>query len=315
MTSFAFSPTGVQLATTNTAGQVALRACDVGWLSEQFLEFPDFATKVAFSPDGRFLAAVGMESSLCVWDLNSPANSTKSTTTLPIRRVRHLAFSSDGRSLALTTDASGSILIWDLPDGRERLVLHQPFPVARIAFSPDGTRLATAGRDDPSISLWELETGTRQVLREDTPGCVMAIAFSPDGSTLATASALEHDVRLWDLKTRRVRRVLSGHARSVNSVAFSPDGSLLATAGNDGLIGLWSVATGVRQTSLDGQAHSLRTVAFSTDGRRLALATLDDDDIRLWDVAKVLADIRTTARMVRPTERGSRRTRSSRQIT
>jgi WD40 repeat protein len=91
--------------------------------------------------------------------------------------------------------------------------------------------------------------------------------------------------------------VLRGQARSINSIAFSPDGLLLATAGNDGLIGVWVLATGDRRVSLDGQAQSLRTVAFSPDGRTLALTTLDDDDIRLWDVAELFAHIRTTARM------------------
>ena len=79
----------------------------------------------------------------------------------------------------------------------------------------------------------------------------------------------------------------------MNSVAFSPDGSLLATAGNDGLIGIWVVATGDRCVSLDGHAHSVGTVAFSPDGLTIALATLDDDDVRLWTVAEILASIRT----------------------
>jgi WD40 repeat protein len=301
LTSLAFSPTATQMAITDTAGQVALRSTEAGWLKEQFLEFPGYASTTAFSPDGRLLVAVGNLSCLWVWDLSSSGKTPTSTTTLPIYRARHVVFSPDGRSLAITSDASGTILIWDLPTGRERRVLHQTSPVVRIAFSPDGTRLATSERDQPSISLWDLETGSRHVFRQDTPGVVMALAFSPDGSMLATASSAEHDVRLWDLNTGRVRRVLRGHERSVNSVAFSPDGSLLATAGNDGTIGVWVVATGDRCVSLDGHAHSVATVAFSPDGLTLALATLDDDDIRIWNVAEILASTRTTTRVSRPT--------------
>ena len=305
LTSLAFAPGATRMATTDTAGQVALRSTEAGWLKEQFLEFPGHASAAAFSPDGRFLVAVGNLSSLCVWDLSSPRKAPTSTTTLPIHRVRHVVFSPDGRSLAITTDASGTILIWNLPTGRERRVLHQSSPVSRIAFSPDGTRLATAERDEQSISLWDLETGSRHVFPEDTPGVVMALAFSPDGSTLATASSGEHDVRLWDLNTGHVRRVLKGHERLVNSVAFSPDGSLLATAGNDGSIGLWVVATGDQCVRLDAHAHSVVTVAFSPDGLTIALATLDDDDIRVWNVAEILAATKTTARVSPPTGYGN----------
>ena len=289
VTSFAFSPTGKQIATTNTAGRVTLRAQEGGWPIERFLDFAGYATVVAFSGDGRSVAAAGFGPGICVWDLRSPRCEPATVLTVPIQRATHLLFSPDGQSLAVTTDLDGTILLWDLALRRERMVLHQPSPVMSIAFSPDGRWLATGGgREDRSILLWDLETGTRRVLVENGAGPAVAIAFSPDGALLATSSFAEHLVRLWDLKTRRVRRVFDGHARSVNSVAFSPDGSLLATAGNDGMLGLWTVATGQQRIRLDSQATCLRTVAFSSDSRTLVLATEDDDDVRLWDLAEFL---------------------------
>jgi WD40 repeat protein len=116
----------------------------------------------------------------------------------------------------------------------------------------------------------------------------MALASSPDGALLATASSREHQIRLCEIKTGRVRRVFAGHTRPVNSVAFSPDGALLATASNDGMLGLWTIATGQRRICLDSQATWLLTVAISPDGRTLVLATGDDDDLRLWDLAEIL---------------------------
>ena len=288
LTSLAISPTGRRVATTNSDGRIILRAPEGGWLIERSLDFPGYARAAAFSPDGRTLAAVGSAPGFCLWDLTSPTSQPATVQAVPIRRATRVLFSPDGQSLAVKTEVGRTILLWDLAIGQERMVLRYPAHLACIAFSPDGRWLAAGGMTDRLIALWNLQTGSRQTLLEDGPGQVAALAFSPDGSLLASASFPEHHVRLWDLNTRRVCRVFAGHAQTVNSVAFSPDGLLLATAGNDGMLALWTVATGQRRLSLDGQATCLRTVAFSADGRTLLLATEDDDDIRLWDLANLL---------------------------
>jgi WD40 repeat protein len=287
--SFALSSANGQIATTDSAGRLALRPPENGWRTERILNFPGFASEVAFAPDGRSLAVrLHRVPDIYLQKLDSPASEPIRAKMGSIQRIGHAVFSPDGRFLAVTSDEDGTIVIWDVAAQKERIVLHQPSPVARLAFSPGGRRLATAGKCDQSIQLWDLLTGSRRILMENAPGTIAALAFSPDGAFLASASFADHDVRLWELKKPEVRRVLSGHARSVNSVAFSPDGSLLATAGNDGSLGLWSVATGERLLSLDSQATCLRSVAFSPDGRTLILATEDDDDIRSWHLPELL---------------------------
>jgi WD40 repeat protein len=288
ITSLASSPTSARIATTNDAGRIAIRAIESGWQIERFLDFPGYAKAVALSPDGQTLAALGSAPGICLWDLRSPGSEPSQIMAVPIRRAKCLRFSPDGRSLAVTSDLDGTIVLWDLAMGRVRTVLQHSSPVAIMAFSPDGRWLATGGRDDWTVRLWDLQSGSRRVLLEDRPGHLAAFAFSPDGTLLATDSFGEHHVRLWDLKTERVCGVFAGHERSVNSVAFSPDGSLLATAGNDGMVGLWTVATGRRRVILDGHATMLRAVTFSPDGRSLVLATDDDDDIRSWDLPEIL---------------------------
>ena len=60
--SFAMSPNGAWLATTNTAGGVMLRARDAGNDARRHLDFPGHATAAAFSPDGRYVAVAGLTS-------------------------------------------------------------------------------------------------------------------------------------------------------------------------------------------------------------------------------------------------------------
>ena len=247
VTSLASSPTGKHVVTTNTSGRVSLRGEAGGWRIERRLEFPGYARSVAFSPDGRALAAAGLAPQICLWDMRAPNREPVRSIVLPIGQARCVMFSPDGQLLAVTTDLDGTIVVWDLDIERERMVLRSPSPVRSAAFSPDGRWLATGGRDDRSILLWNLKTGSREVLLADGLGPALALAFSPNGALVASASRSEHHVRLWDMNARRQRLVLNGHARPVNSVAFSPAGSLLATAGNDGMIGIWEVSTGRRR--------------------------------------------------------------------
>jgi WD40 repeat protein len=294
--SLAISPATATIATTGSRGRIALRTSESGWSIDRFLDFPGFATEVAFSPDGQSVAAVGFARGIYLWDLGAPTSQPTHTLPVPFERAKHVMYSPDGKSVAVTSDRDGTIAIWDLVAWRERMILRQSSPAVQIAFSPDGRWLATTEIVECSILLWDLETGSRRTLLEHAPANVMALAFTPDGAMLASAAFGEHQVRLWDLKTQRLCREFAGHALPVNSVAFSPDGSLLATAGNDGMVGLWTVATGERLLSLDSQATCLRNVAFSPDGRTLILATNDDDDIRSWDVAELLAAAETERR-------------------
>jgi WD40 repeat protein len=288
-TSFAFAPTGRHIATTNTTGHVTLRASSGGWHTERFLDFPGYARTVAFSPDGQSLAAAGVGPGVCIWDLASSSPKPTATMTVPGREPTRVLFAPDGRSLAVTTSVDGTIRLFDLVTRQERLVLRHPSPVTTMAFSPDGLRLATGGRNDPWIILWELQTGSCRMMLDDHCGFARALAFSPDSATLASARLPEHRVRLWDVGSWKQSRFIGRHGRQLNSVAFSPDGRLLATAGDDGMLGLWTVATGQQQVTLGVDATWLRFVAFSPDGRSLILVTGGDDDIRVWDLADLLA--------------------------
>jgi WD40 repeat protein len=289
--SFSLSPTSAQIATTNTAGRIALRTPESGWNIEQILDFPGFATEVAFSPDGRFLAIVDRAGGLWLWELDSPMDKATKVLLASIERAKYVRYAPDGKLLAVTSDRDGTIVIWDLEAWQEQMVLYHSCPVLRMAFSPDGGMLATSGKNDRSIWVWDLEKGSRLNLVDGEPGAVVALTFSPDGTFLASAGFPEHYVCVWDLKRHEACREMAGHTRPVNSVAFSPDGSLMATAGNDGIVGLWLAATGQCLVSLDSQATCLRTVAFSPDGRSLILATQDDDHVRSWNVAELLASL------------------------
>src|SRR5262249_35809970 len=70
---------------------------------------------------------------------------------------RGVAFSPDGRTLAVAIDPA-DVKLHDARTGREIRTLHgHTAAVWAVAFSPDGTRLASGG-NDKTIRLWDTAT-------------------------------------------------------------------------------------------------------------------------------------------------------------
>jgi RNA polymerase sigma factor (sigma-70 family) len=219
---------------------------------------------VAFSPDGRRVAAAGFH-----------LESTSGTPlmTLPIydvqtgRRVQTLtghtewetyaiAFSPDGKLFA-SSGADKQLLIWELATGKVRHQLAAGTTrVIALAFSPDGTLLASGG-SDKAVRLWDMTTGRAQAWHQDQADWVCTLAFAPDGKWIASGSC--------DWGRHQGRET----TRMPPSKPDYRSGLSLRFIANDS-----SVAK-----SLPGQ---LRSVAFHPDGKLLAYAV--DKEIWLYDI-------------------------------
>src|SRR5262249_44705407 len=137
---------------------------------------------LAFSRDGRRLAAGRKDQSLTVWEMASGRITTHSTD--QDGPVVFLDFCLDCETLVGCY--SGNVL-WTrhLTPPSERRVL--PSPDGRIDFmslSPDGRYVAAGGAIHP-VTIYDLATGAkgRSYLANDR--FVRQIAFSPDGESLA----------------------------------------------------------------------------------------------------------------------------------
>ena len=248
---------------------------------------------VAFSPNGKLLAAAQVNGYVRLWNPSTgqPVGAPLLASTSPQSYVAGVAFSPDGTLLAGAVD-DGTVRLWNPSTGQP--VGAPVFAstgagsyVHGVAFSPDGTLLATAGGDG-TVRLWN--PSTRQPvgapLAADPGGNVAAVAFSPDGTLLASAGD-DGTVRLWNPSTGQpVGAPLPGVTSGVNAVAFSPDGKLLATADTDGTVRLWNRSTrrpvGAPLLASTSRGGGVDGVAFSPDGTLLATAG-DDGTVRLWN--------------------------------
>ncbi|MCU0512054.1 MAG: tetratricopeptide repeat protein [Anaerolineae bacterium] len=194
---------------------------------------------LVFSPDGRWLAALGGYQEAFLWRTDATGRVYRLPTDLAGGQA--IAFSPDSRLLALAGDA-GALEVWTVSP-RTRLYslsVDTSQAVMSLAFSADGQRLLLGGSRG---TVWLLETAAGIIL--DTfhghRGDVNTVAFSPDGALLASGGA-DGTLRLWQPGVAAPLLVLDAHEDEIQTLAFRTDNRSLATAGADGTVRLWQAA-------------------------------------------------------------------------
>jgi WD40 repeat protein len=243
-------------------------------------------TSLAFSADGRRLAAAGVHPTI-VWDIASK----QKCFTLSLDHS-YVAFTPDGKQL-VTADNVKSVRLWDARTGKRMGGFETEGPerhvnIFSLAVSPDGKHAALKLLNH--VVIVELDSG-KVVWREKSYGYHNEpVAFSPDGRLLAFAS--EKGVRIWEWASGRQVAAITegGDIRSPNrdmlrpACVFAPDGKRLAWAEWNGNIRLWDLAARKEMPLLEGHQGQIQLFALRPDGKALVTTDLAGT-VRLWDTA------------------------------
>jgi TolB-like protein len=156
---------------------------------------------LAYSADGRLLAAGGEDGTVAVWDAQASRRLRQERPAASA--VTALAFDATATRVAVGA-ADGSVAVLDLRSGEVRPVLRHARPVTVVAFSADG--LAGSGDAAGDLALWDAsQSGVGGRLTDDghrKP--ILALSFPAPGMALSVGKDLK--VIAWDTRTRRALR-------------------------------------------------------------------------------------------------------------
>lgn len=291
---FLFSRDSTQLAAMLRGGTFQLWDAATGRPRGAPLPRPEFrppdnknwATGLAFSPDGRLLAFNALNGvHLYRTDSQEPVGS-------PIAghgEVLHdAAFSPNGK-LLLTATPSGQLQLWttrDLqPYGR---AFQHSGPILNAQFTPDGRRLVTLSKDG-TARLWAVDAPEARPQPGHPASRWSHIAFSTAADVLGTmvpGHMQFHSVatleRLGDPVTLHTNEWL---------LALSPDARLAVTVEDHRIVRIRDRISGqIRGQLPDASNFFYNSSVFSPDGKRLATLAHGGNDgqttttIQTWNV-------------------------------
>ncbi len=311
VTSLAFSPNGLQLASASHDKSIRLWSVKTG-AANFFLEgHLDVVEYVAFSPNGFLLASASWDKTVKLWNPSTGGLcSTIQIVSNSLIPVKSVAFTNDNNLVVVV--AGGTIEHWDtrrastdnthisqadeLVDNRSTASRSNRAQEARVArrklgvsvsaaaFSHDGSLLATESGDE--VMLWDVRLGNqyRSPLHLHPKGWkgwdMFILAVSPNHELLAVGSRFGI-VDILDIRSGSKCASFSGHSSAITCLAFSLNGHLLASTSPDGTTRLWDIKASATHCSFEVRQEEIKSLIFAPD--HLILAIVYDRSVELWD--------------------------------
>jgi WD40 repeat protein len=220
----AWSPDGTQLlSAAKSAGTDLWNVTEMSLEQHLVVNYHHNADKVAFSPNGQWIAATTADGMLWIWRSADPKEPRKLLADQG--KVFCFAFAPDSGTI-MTGGYDRRPKLWDVASGQNRTTLADHGAIVTDGvFTPDSLRLITSSLKG-EILVWDATTG------QSLPGPSAhagnaSLGISADGTRLATFS-WDRTAKVWDTRSWRELATLT-HRELVDGGAISPDGTRIAT--------------------------------------------------------------------------------------
>ena len=288
----AFAPDSREFAVSTTTG-IRFYAPD-DRTSLHTIEWENFTTDIAFSPDGRSLVAAIASSSTAgprgrVIRIDTESGATLQSFPIAVGSPFQVAYSPDSSRILYSSEGQqfgptySEIHIYDAASGESiGSVTTESLTGAAAAFLSDGNRFAIM-TDLGTIQI--VDTNTFAVVAQTTiPShenprfSFLSIDGSPDGGSFLAGGG-DGNVYLIDSEDASIIQTYTGHPRNARSTAFHPSGAYVLAV-NEGTIKVWNSSDGTPAATILTHARSISDFCVSPDGNYLV--TTGMDAIKVW---------------------------------
>ena len=235
-------------------------------------DIDDHPIGLAWSPDGKLLAAAGVSGPITLF--NGRDGAVRGN--LPGHTLGTMAISWHKNSrLLASVGQDGKVRLWDIKTGRQTSEMEGGASwVERVAFSPAGDRLVSAaGR---KLRLWNA-SGELKYEYPDANSTITDIKWRHDGKQFAISAY--NGVVLYDpTKGEPLNRF--EWQGSTLTLEWSPDGKHIATGDQDSTVHFWLVDSG-QDLQMWGYETKVLELSWSFNSRYLA--TGGGTQAVIWD--------------------------------
>ncbi|MXV83024.1 hypothetical protein F4X88_21740 [Candidatus Poribacteria bacterium] len=239
-------------------------------------------SSVAFSPDGRFLAAGNWDGDIKIWDVQDIKAWKQISGFKFDSQVSQVIFSPNQQYLAVS-GKNRVVHIWHLETGTKTLRFGREtekkpgtfLPMNPLCLSSDNKLLAYASPDN-TILIWSMEDKERISCFTEQTSSVYALSFSPCGRFIASGSR-DGLLNVWDV-AKGTRTIESNYGKSKIYPSYSLDGTLHAAEIRDNIVVIWDA---FRSKKLDTFEYCgpIITAQFS-NGKQLAISS--PIELKVW---------------------------------